>query len=29
MKTKIVREGRIVKEYALVNGAWKLVKVYC
>jgi hypothetical protein len=29
MKTRIIREGRIVKEYTLINGAWKLTRVYC
>jgi hypothetical protein len=29
MKTKIVREGRLVKEYELINGKWELVRVYC
>jgi hypothetical protein len=29
MKTKIIREGRIVKEYGFINGTWKLIRVYC
>jgi hypothetical protein len=29
MKTRIVREGRVVKEYGLVNGSWKLLRVFC
>ena len=29
MKTRIIREGRIVKEYGIVNGSWKLIRVFC
>jgi hypothetical protein len=29
MKTRIVRTGRIIKEYTLIRGAWKLTRVYC
>lgn len=29
MKTKIVREGRVVYEYGLVDGEWKLIRVIC
>lgn len=29
MVKRIIREGRVVKEYGLINGSWKLIRVFC